>query len=86
MRSARNNTSPVEKKKYHAESICLEKYPQLAVADLGAPRHAPDLYGPKFSQFHAVSRKIWQNHMSHFSYACKTEGENGISHLISKTA
>ena len=21
--------------------------------------------------------------MSHFSYACKTEGENGISHLIS---
>ena len=25
-------------------------------------------------------------HMSHFSYACKTEGENGISRLISKTA
>ena len=22
-------------------------------------------------------------YMSHFSYACKTEGENGISHLIS---
>ena len=22
-------------------------------------------------------------HMSHFSYACKTKGENGISHLIS---
>ena len=25
-------------------------------------------------------------HMSHFSYACKTEGENGISRLISETA
>ena len=24
-----------------------------------------------------------QTHMSHFSYACKTEGKNGISHLIS---
>ena len=24
--------------------------------------------------------------MSHFSYACKTEGENGISRLISETA
>ena len=22
-------------------------------------------------------------HMSHFAYACKTEGKNGISHLIS---
>ena len=29
-----------------------------AVADLGGPP-----YGPKFSQFHAVFRKIWQNHM-----------------------
>ena len=25
-------------------------------------------------------------HMSHFSYGCKTEGENGISRLISETA
>ena len=25
-------------------------------------------------------------YMSHFSYACKTEEENGISRLISKTA
>ena len=24
-------------------------------------------------------------YMSHFSYACKTEGENGISRLISET-
>ena len=24
--------------------------------------------------------------MSHFAYACKTEGENGISRLISETA
>ena len=32
------------------------------VADLGAPRCAPP-YGLKFSQFHAVFRKIWQNHM-----------------------
>ena len=28
------------------------------MADLGGPP-----YGPKFSQFHAVFRKIWQNHM-----------------------
>ena len=32
----------------------------MAVADLGG---APPSYGPKFSQFHAVFRKIWQNHM-----------------------
>ena len=25
-------------------------------------------------------------HMSYFAYACKTEGKNGISHLISETA
>ena len=25
------------------------------------------------------------SYMSHFSYACKTEGENGISRLISET-
>ena len=25
-------------------------------------------------------------YMSHFAYACKTEGENGISRLISKMA
>ena len=29
------------------------------------------LYGPKFSQFHAVVWKIRQNDMSHFAYACK---------------
>ena len=35
-----------------------------AVADLGGahPARAPPR-GPKFSQFHAVFRKIWQNHM-----------------------
>ena len=34
------------------------------VADLGggAPGARPP-YGPKFSQFHAVFREIWQNHM-----------------------
>ena len=34
------------------------------MADLGGgqPRHAPP-YGPKFSQFRAVFRKIWQNHI-----------------------
>ena len=26
------------------------------------------------------------SYMSHFSYTCKTEGENGISRLISETA
>ena len=26
---------------------------------------------------------ILKKHMSHFAYACKTEGKNGISHLIS---
>ena len=35
----------------------------LPVADLGGcPQHAPP-YSPKFSQFHAVFQKIWQNHM-----------------------
>ena len=35
-----------------------------AVADLGgAPSGTPPAHGPKFSQFHAVFRKIWQNHM-----------------------
>ena len=64
MRSARNNTSPVERKKYHTEYIRLEKYHQLAVADLGgAPGMPLAFYGPKFSQFDAVFRKIWQNHM-----------------------
>ena len=35
-----------------------------SVADLGrgAPG-APPPNNPKFSQFHAVFRKIWQNHM-----------------------
>ena len=35
-----------------------------AVADLGGarPARAPP-YGSKFSQFHAVFREIWQNHM-----------------------
>ena len=32
-----------------------------------------------------IPRKI-QWHMSHFAYACKTEGNNGISRLISETA
>ena len=32
------------------------------------------------------SMKKWNKNMSHFSYACKTEGENGISRLISETA
>ena len=27
--------------------------------------------------------QLRQKHMSHFSYACKTEGKNGISRLIS---
>ena len=28
----------------------------------------------------------YDKYMSHFSYLCKTEGENGISHLISEMA
>ena len=32
----------------------------FAVADL---RGVPPPYGPKFSQFHAVFRKIWHNRM-----------------------
>ena len=28
---------------------------------------------------------VSKEHMSHFTYACKTKGENGISHLISET-
>ena len=34
---------------------------RLAPPLAGNPKSAP--YGPKFSQFHAVFRKIWQNHM-----------------------
>ena len=30
-----------------------------------------------------VIRDLHKMHMSHFAYACKTEGENGISRLIS---
>ena len=32
------------------------------------------------------SEDIREIYMSHFSYVCKTEGENGISHLISEMA
>ena len=32
---------------------------------------------------HDRAFKYMYLHMSHFSYACKTEGENGISRLIS---
>ena len=38
----------------HTEKVCSKN----TLADLG---YAP--YGPKFSQFHAVLWKIWQNHM-----------------------
>ena len=31
-------------------------------------------------------KSAFKTNMSHFSYACKTEGENGISRLISETA
>ena len=33
-----------------------------------------------------LSKDFWEIYMSHFSYVYKTEGENGISHLISETA
>ena len=39
-------------------SFLLFVYVCKSVADLGGPPQ-----GPKFSQFHAVFRKIWQNHM-----------------------
>ena len=35
----------------------------LTVADPRGHPGAPAPYGPKFSQFHAVCQKIWQNHM-----------------------
>ena len=42
----------------------LVKIDLRSVADLGgAPPGARPPHGPKFSQFHAVFRKIWQNHM-----------------------
>ena len=45
----------------------------------------------------AVNLRFWRElvdvlafiveiYMSYFAYACKTEGKNGISHLISETA
>ena len=46
--------------------ICFRKRnSKLAVADLGGggPGSRPPPHGPKFSQFHAVFHKIWQNHM-----------------------
>ena len=39
----------------------ISRYVQ--VADLGGAPGAHPPYGSKFSQFHAVFRKIWQNHM-----------------------
>ena len=36
--------------------------PRILVVDLGGAPGAPP-YGPKCSKFHAVFRKIWQNHM-----------------------
>ena len=54
---------------------CIVYYHYSAIADVsreirspfsggfrGCPRLVPP-YGPKFSQFHAVFRRIWQNHM-----------------------
>ena len=35
----------------------------LSLADLGGAPPARPPYGPKCSQFHAVFRKMWQNHM-----------------------
>ena len=35
--------------------------------------------------FKSIVKKL-HIYMSHFSYACKTEGENGISRLISEMA
>ena len=37
------------------------QYYQSSGGFTGAPRRAPSPHGPKFSQFHAVFRKIWQN-------------------------
>ena len=31
-----------------------------------------------------LSKDIWEIYMSYFTYACKTEGKNGISRLISE--
>ena len=39
---------------------------EITPVNSGGFRRAPPAripYGPKFSQFHTVSRKIWQNHM-----------------------
>ena len=38
-------------------------FSHIAVADLGGREGAPPPWAPKFFQFHAVFRKIWQNHM-----------------------
>ena len=35
----------------------------ISVADLGVRPSTRPPYGPKFSQFRAIFRKIWQNHM-----------------------
>ena len=39
------------------------------------------LFSPSFSFFLEIKVQIY---MSYFAYACKTEGNNGISHLISE--
>ena len=48
----------------------------------------PILYIPILNQRFVIRSRPYHDHfkvkyMSHFSYACKTEGKNGISHLIS---
>ena len=65
-----------EDKAHWAEFIIVEKTKRtavirfFAVSDLGGVPGAPTPlpspptpHGPKFSQFHAVFRKFWQNHM-----------------------
>ena len=37
--------------------------PKVTIISGGFRWGRPPPYGPKFSQFHAVFRKIWQNHM-----------------------
>ena len=60
----------------------LLKGPRLII-----PGELQEEYLSRLHEGHLSASKVQENakqHMSHFAYACKTEGKNGISRLISE--
>ena len=57
-------------------------YQTFGLASVKTYQTKSNLTGPnKIMIFYIINAKI---HMSYFAYTCKTEGKNGISHLISE--